>query len=213
MDLLRTIGLGLLLIVLTGCSLKAEPLSIQEASDQGLIDLEFKTAGTAGGVLTMIVTGKTERSIQITIPAGQILDNQTAYHEDMVLIRYEGLVESLEADVIQSNLPLITKQATARYGVIEAYSLELYAEPGAEADAYAFDGFVDPELQRLVDHLAMQSSEEFVGKQLAIWALTDNPDYDTTSEIIEFSEHDLAQARTFLLAAKLDPADYLMFEQ
>ncbi|XSG74545.1 hypothetical protein ACP8Y2_20450 [Herpetosiphon llansteffanensis] len=213
MYLLRTIGLGLLLIVLAGCSLNAEPLSIQEAYDQGLIDLEFKNSGTAGSVLMMTVTGKTDRSLQITIPAGLILDNQSDYHEDMVLVAYEGRVDSLEDEFIQSNLPLITKQATARYGIIEAYSLELYAEPGVEADSYAFDGFVDAELQRLIDYLAMQSSDEFVAKQLAIWALTDNPDHDTASEIIEFSEHDVAQARTFLLAAKFDPAEYLMFEQ
>ncbi|MFD3166180.1 hypothetical protein [Herpetosiphon sp. NSE202] len=212
MYLLRTIGLGLLLIVLTGCTINAEPLSIQEASDQGLIDLEFKTAGTAGSVLVMTVTGKTDRSLRITIPAGLILDNQTDYHEDMVLIAYEGRLDTPEDTYIQPRA-LVTQQATARYGVIEAYSLELYAEPGAEADVYAFDGFVDPELQRLIDHLALQSSDEFVGKQLAIWALTDNPDYDTISEIIEFSEHDLAQARTFLLAAKLDPTNYLLFQE
>ncbi|MBM7843322.1 hypothetical protein [Herpetosiphon giganteus] len=212
MYLLRTIGLGLLLIVLAGCSLNAEPLSIQEAYDQGLIDLEFKNSGTAGGVLMMIVTGKTDRSIRITIPAGQILDNQTDYHEDMVLIAYEGRLDTPEDTYIQAK-SLITKQATARYGVIEAYSLELYAEPGAETDTYAFDGFVDAELQRLVDHLSMQSSEEFVGKQLAIWALTDNPDHDTASEIMQFNEHDLAQARTFLLAAKFDPTDYRLFQE
>lgn len=211
MLLLRKIGLGLLLIVLTGCSLTAEPLSIQEAYDQGLIDLEFKNSGTSGDVMFMIVAGKTDRSIRITIPAGQILDNQTDYHEDMVLIAYEGRVDTLEDNYIQPKA-LITKQATVRYGIIEAYSLELYADPGAEADTYAFDGFVDAELQGLVDHLVLQSSEEFIGKQLAIWALTDNPDRETTSEIIEFTEHDLEQARTFLLGANLNPNDYRIFE-
>lgn len=211
MYLLRTIGLGLLLIVLTGCSLTAEPLSIQEAYDQGLIDLEFKNSGTSGDVMFMIVTGKTDRSIRITIPAGQILDNQTDYHEDMVLIAYEGRVDTLEDTYIQPKA-LITQQATARYGIIEAYSLELYADPGTDADVYEFDGFVDAELQGLVDHLVLQSSEEFVGKQLAIWALTDNPDRETTSEIIEFTDHDLEQARTFLLGANLNPNDYRIFE-
>ncbi|WP_110513399.1 hypothetical protein [Herpetosiphon llansteffanensis] len=212
MYLLRTIGLGLLLIVLTGCSLNAEPRSIQEAYDQGLIDLAFKNSGTAGSVLMMTVTGKTDRSLRITIPAGLILDNQSADHEDMVLIAYEGQLDTPEDTYIHSRA-LITKQDTARYGVIEAYSLELYAEPGVEADTYAFDGFVDTELQRLIDHLAMQSSDEFVAKQLAIWALTDNPDHATASEIIEFSEHDVAQARTFLLAAKFDPTNYLLFQE
>ncbi len=213
MLLLRKIWLGLFLIVLAGCSLKAEPLPIQEAYDQGLIDLEFKTKGTAGGVLTMIVTGKTDRSIQITIPAGQILDNQTLYHEDMVLLRYQGRIDTIGSEELESSLPLVTKQATPRYGTIEAYSLELYTEPGAEDDTYEFDGFVDAELQQLVDYLAQQNSYEFMAKQLAIWALTDNPDREIVFDAMEFSDHDLEQARTFLVAAKLNPADYLMFEQ
>ncbi|ABX07091.1 MAG TPA: hypothetical protein DEF47_13895 [Herpetosiphon sp.] len=210
--LLRKIGLGLLLMMLVGCSLKAEPMPIQEAVDQGLIDLEFKSSGTSGDVILMIATGKTDRSIQLTIPAGQILDNQTTDHEDMVLMGYRGLVDRLDAEVFASDLPLVTKQASPRYGVIEAYSLELYAEQGNEDDEYSFDGFVDAELQGLIDYLAKQESEEFMAKQLAIWILTDNPDRETATEIIEFTDHDLEQARTFLLGANLNPNDYLIFE-
>lgn len=204
----------LLAVVLAGCSLSTnQRKTLNQAIDQGLVDVEFTNLGTFGDVMIATVYGKATDSIELTIPSGVIIKNEGS-DEDFVLVRYQGMLSAADAIDPQLEQPLTAHKDQTSYGLIEAYSIEAYTNSPAISDTFRLDGFADGDLKMLIDVLAQKPHDQFTAKQIAIWAITDDADREViywASSL--FKEEDFEQAKALLIEAKLDPANYLLFAE
>ncbi len=202
-----------LTIILGGCSFGTNPKTLNQAIDQGLVDVEFTNIGTFGDVIITTVYGKANASLELTIPSGLIVKNERS-DEDFILVRYQGSLSAADAIDPQLEEPLTAHKDQASYGLIEAYSIEAYTDSPAITDTFRLDGFAEADLKTLIDVLAQKPHDQFTAKQIAIWAITDDADRDVVYWASSlFKEADFEQAKALLIEAKLDPANYFMFQE
>ncbi|XSG74547.1 hypothetical protein ACP8Y2_20460 [Herpetosiphon llansteffanensis] len=209
----RLVHLLLVTTLLGGCSFANNSKTLNQALDQGLVDVEFTNVGTFGDVMIATVHGKATDSVELTIPSGLIVKNERS-DEDFVLVRYQGMLSATDAIDPQLEEPLTAHNDQASYGLIEAYSIEAYTNSPTISDTFRLDGFAEADLKTLIDLLAQKPHDQFTAKQIAIWAITDDADREVVYWASSlFKEADFEQAKAFLIEAKFDPTNYLMFQE
>ncbi|MCA0354453.1 MAG: hypothetical protein LCH85_20870 [Chloroflexi bacterium] len=213
MLLLRKIGLGLVLIVLAGCMLSYEQLTIQETITQERIDVRFMAKDFTGDSMIVTMRGKVNKPTNVTIPHGILLSNRNK-RQDLVAIRYKGRTKSVDAEkyrAVEETFLNAEKKQTVHF-VLEVYSTNFYRDYIQANDQFMINGMAEGDLKKFVDFLADQKDGNDTAKQLAIWAITDDA---TQDEAIEYytnirPEH-FKLAEELIIESGLDTADYLMF--
>ncbi|KPL85228.1 hypothetical protein [Herpetosiphon geysericola] len=199
--------------LLGGCSFTNNPKPLNQALDQGLVDVELTNVGTFGDVMIATIYGKAPDSVELAIPSGLIVKNEQS-DEDFVLVRYQGMLSALDAIDPQLEEPLTAHKDQPSYGLIEAYSIEAYTNSPTISDTFRLDGFAEADLKTLIDLFAQKPHDQFTAKQIAIWAITDDADREVVYWASSlFKEADFEQAKALLIEAKLDPTNYLMFQE
>lgn len=215
MLLLRKIGLGLVLIVLAGCVLSYEQLTIQETIAQERADVRFMAKGFAGDSMIVTMKGKVNKPTSVTIPHGMILSNRNK-RQDLVAVRYMGIAQSIDSEKYSSGHEerLTAEKKQTVHFVLEIYSITFNKPWIKKDDQFIINGMAEGDLMQFVEFSANQKEGNYFPKQLAFWAITDDIDQETILEYYpETSINDFAIAENFIIEAGLHPEDYLMFTE
>ena len=191
------------------------PISLAEALDQGLADIQILGRGAASGSSIIVVARPLgDQRIEIQIKPGTILRSSAPGEQDMVVRRLLGLRVDEQrynpADLI-SLLGIVGPQTY----VLDAYCLNFHKDnPGSTTTfAVGVDAPASPLIVAILDAVdRMPGAEQSIDAiQAAIWAVTDHATWQEMAERGYSPDHQMVAA--LLQSAGLDQECARLFGQ
>jgi hypothetical protein len=185
--------------------------SLLDAVQRGLVEVEFRALGGASGdVAELDIRSLVDADLEITVPAGLMLQN-SAGGEQEVVAGLEGFMTGSStyepAEVIR-----LDDDSLWTY-LLKAYCAEAHDANPSEGGALTMGPVAGPDLVAVLTAVDAEGvGENTVLVQAVVWVVTDDvsvDDLESAGYGLEAGE--LAQARAVIAVAGLDPRAYRLF--
>jgi hypothetical protein len=210
----RIIRWGLLaplLAVLAACG--ADPLAIDQALKDNRLDATFVNTGggSSGDVCVGTFKHAQGESFNLQIPTGTVLRNSDSSRESFVIVRLKGELESVSSKQYRERKSIVLSSGDEFIGGLECYSLDAMLGSPESGDTFSVDGVVSGDTKAVVE--ALENDDNLAGNQIAVWATTDDLTRDDLESVgYTATDSDIAAAKKIIEKAKLDPANFKIFQ-
>ncbi len=186
--------------------------SLLEAVQRGLVEVEFRALGGASGdVAALDIRSLVDADLEITVPAGLMLQNSAGGEQDLVVAGLEGLMTGANtyepADEIR-----LDDDSLWTY-LLKAYCAEAHDANPSEGGTLTMGSVAGADLVAVLAAVDAEGvGENTLLVQAVVWVVTDDVSRDDLESVgygLEAGE--LAQARAVITAAGLDPEAYRLF--
>jgi hypothetical protein len=200
----------LLVVLLAACG--ADPLAIDQALKDSRLDATFtNTGGSSGDVCVGTFKHAQGESFNLQIPTGTVLRNGDDSRESFVIVRLKGELESVSSKQYRERKSIVLSSGDEFIGGLECYSLDAMLGSPESGDTFSVDGTVSGDTKAVVE--ALENDDNLAGNQIAVWATTDDLTRDDLDAIgYAFKDTDIDVAKKIVEKAKLDPANFKIFQ-
>ncbi len=180
-------------------------LGLKEALTLGAIEGGFEGTGSSSGdSVTLKAKGTLKFSVCPGVQPGMVLANANAAAQNMVLARVSGVPDGV---FLKPVTELRFEPGVEAEYAFEAYCLNFEKDNPSGSDRFLVEGTAPEAVLKILS--APGSSIE--GRQLAIWAVTDNISTKDARDKFQSTDADLAAARAILQSAGLTADRYRLF--
>ena len=186
--------------------------SLPDAVQQGLVEAEFQALGGASGdIVELDIRRLVDVELEITVPAGLMLQNPAGDEQDLVIAGLEGLMTGSSTYEVRTVIRLNTDELWTY--LLKAYCAEAHDANPSEGGALTMGETAGSDLVAVLETV----EEEGVGSNTAlvqalVWVITDDVSLGDLDAVgYGFGEGQMEVARNLIEAAGLDPEDYRLF--
>lgn len=133
-------------------------VSLQEALDQGLVEIESKSLGEySGKCISLKLTSSSRKDLKIKVPAGSVFDSSNQEEQDIFLV---------------DDQQFIVKAKTKSTKFINGYCCQHSNSAPDEGSGFTYKTHKNEKLQQLAKYMSQNNIPASV-KQDAVWAVSD----------------------------------------
>jgi sugar lactone lactonase YvrE len=192
-------------------SLTAGPISLAEALDQSLADIQILGKGSASGNSVIVVARRIGDNFPtITVAPGTVLVNAAAGEQNMVVRRLLGWRVDEQSYRPADAITLFGIGDAQTYAV-EAYCLNLHKENPSSGASFTLGSVAEPAVIAILGAAdrVPGANADIMAIQAAIWAVTDDPTWPELEDRGYSPDHE--RVRALLQEAGLDPTCMALF--
>ncbi len=158
------------------------------------------------------LTRTTDQRLEIDVPTGTVLASSNPAFQDMVVRKLKGATDSQTSASYSPSSKIVLNTDEQRWFLFEAYCLNFERDNPTYATSFSVQGTSSAEVTAVLKAADELSPSPSIGAiQAAVWAISENISKATLLSTFSVDDDDIAQARSLLEAAGVDPTTRALF--